>query len=614
MRMSSTNFFSRPRLKGTVKTLLTSALMIAAMPVVGQESTSGLFFDTIDVRVVNVEVVVTDKNGEPIRGLTAEDFTILENDEPVDITNFFAVEQSQVVGSEADDLGLDSSSNVVGPETRNLNLVMLVDNSHIDPRNRNQVFADLRRFIGQLNSEDRILIVTLGDTLRIETELTNDLDEITSVLDKLETEATPSLRTDITHRQILRSIQSTQVTSGGGGGFGASQFGPDQMADQIEGHLSQIRAFGEERAARSRATLRVMKSFTNSLAGMKGRKALMYISDGLSTRPVDGLLEAWQGRFADWLSRNGFQQLESRGVALGAQIGTLSKDIDAFGLFAAANKVAVYPISPGSRLVGSAASAESAGSFSASGAGGTSKLAQSLEQAALEESLLRMADQTGGMAFTRTANVEGLFERIRSDFSSFYSIGFQPKQSSGETSQIEIKARDKTWKLRYGTAAVDKDPLEQLKDRVLSSMTYGLGDNPLQVELAPMEQTVRDDGNVELSMMVKIPFQKVLLLPEDNIHAGRLTLFVIVRDETDKRTSPFQRVEIPLQIPNEQILQVMTQSAGYPLTLNTQPGPKRIAIGIRDRLAQVDATLFYDLDVGSSTSSGDGGSERAESP
>ena len=50
------------------------------------------FFETVDVNVVNVEVFVTDKKGNPIRGLTADDFEILEDRRPVKLTNFYAVE------------------------------------------------------------------------------------------------------------------------------------------------------------------------------------------------------------------------------------------------------------------------------------------------------------------------------------------------------------------------------------------------------------------------------------------------------------------------------------------------------------------------------------------
>lgn len=597
----------RPHFKWTrlylTPLLAAAGLLSSAVTAQEVQSDSRLFFDAVDVRVVNVEAVVTDENGDPVSGLTASDFTILEDGEPLEITNFFAVEGSEIVGSEDADLGLDAipEQAVGGPETRNLNLVMLVDSLHTDPRNRNQIFADLRDFLTRLEPEDRILIVNLGDELTIETSFTNDVDEILAVLSRLEGETGPSLRNDVAMRQILRGIQSTILPSAGGGGFASNQNDGPQATQSAENYLNQIRAFGESRAARSRAAIQVMQGFAGSLAGMPGRKALLYVSDGMSLRPVDGLLEAWQTKFSDWLFQNGGSQLVSRGIAISSDIGSLSRDLDELGRFAAANKIAIYPISPGSRTITSSVSAESAGTFNTGSSSGAST-ARTLEQSALEESLLRMADETGGVAFTRTANVEGLVQQIRRDFTSFYSLGFNPGSGDADPRDLEIQVSNPAWNVRYAKSAVDKDPLDQLKDRILSSLTYEVVDNPLEIELAPMEQIAGEDGNIQLSMMVKIPFQKILLLPEKDVHAGRLTLFVIVRDETNKGTSPFQQVEIPLQIANDQILQVMTQSAGYPLTINVEPGPKRIAIGVRDRLAQVDSTLFYDLEVGASAS------------
>ncbi|HEX8154352.1 MAG TPA: hypothetical protein VF698_14555, partial [Thermoanaerobaculia bacterium] len=48
--------------------------------------------EVIDVRVINVDVVVTDRKGNPITGLTKDDFEILENGVPKVITNFYEVE------------------------------------------------------------------------------------------------------------------------------------------------------------------------------------------------------------------------------------------------------------------------------------------------------------------------------------------------------------------------------------------------------------------------------------------------------------------------------------------------------------------------------------------
>ena len=44
--------------------------------------------ETIEVRITNLDVVVTDRSGNPITGLTKDDFEILEGGKPQTITNF----------------------------------------------------------------------------------------------------------------------------------------------------------------------------------------------------------------------------------------------------------------------------------------------------------------------------------------------------------------------------------------------------------------------------------------------------------------------------------------------------------------------------------------------
>ncbi|KXJ04476.1 hypothetical protein AC249_AIPGENE14807, partial [Exaiptasia diaphana] len=44
--------------------------------------------ESVDVYLVNVEVRVTTKDGEPLSGLTRADFTLKENGKKVDISNF----------------------------------------------------------------------------------------------------------------------------------------------------------------------------------------------------------------------------------------------------------------------------------------------------------------------------------------------------------------------------------------------------------------------------------------------------------------------------------------------------------------------------------------------
>src|SRR5688572_25929801 len=67
---------------------LLPGLALAQAPPENPEPT---FFESIDVNVVNVEVYVTDKQGRRVQGLTRDDFQVLEDGKPVEITNFYAV-------------------------------------------------------------------------------------------------------------------------------------------------------------------------------------------------------------------------------------------------------------------------------------------------------------------------------------------------------------------------------------------------------------------------------------------------------------------------------------------------------------------------------------------
>ncbi len=51
--------------------------------------------EKIDVSVVNVDVTITDRAGNPVRGLTRDDFEVFEDGKPQKITNFYSVENQR---------------------------------------------------------------------------------------------------------------------------------------------------------------------------------------------------------------------------------------------------------------------------------------------------------------------------------------------------------------------------------------------------------------------------------------------------------------------------------------------------------------------------------------
>ena len=82
-------------------TRVTSAVLIAALtagPLAAQQSSPQptaeipKLVENIDVHVIGVDVVVTDKKGNAVTGLTKDDFQIFENGQEKTISNFYEIE------------------------------------------------------------------------------------------------------------------------------------------------------------------------------------------------------------------------------------------------------------------------------------------------------------------------------------------------------------------------------------------------------------------------------------------------------------------------------------------------------------------------------------------
>ena len=82
---------------GTVALLVPLlGICLAAGPAAAQPT--DMFVDTVDVKVVEIDVVVTDRRGRPVGGLGREDFEVSVDGAPVEVANFY---EQKVFGSDA---------------------------------------------------------------------------------------------------------------------------------------------------------------------------------------------------------------------------------------------------------------------------------------------------------------------------------------------------------------------------------------------------------------------------------------------------------------------------------------------------------------------------------
>lgn len=583
-----------------------AALLLAVPPAAapaGAQDDLSLFLDTVDVHLVNVEVMVTGADGAPVTGLARDDFEVYEDGERVELTHFYAVEERRVVSDAgaAEPAGDEPApATAEPPVTRNLQLIVFVDELNVAAAGRNEAFEGLREALaGHLAPGDRVMLVVMDERVRVEEKFTADRAAIDAAIDRLARRAGRGTGFDVEYRQLLTRMQSTPLESPQSGGLDNPFFdGTELDAERFAG---EIRNLAERRYRRVQATAEALGAFAASLAGLPGRKAILYLSDGLPVRAAESLSEAWLGKFEQWAVQFNQTQVMRDVIALGSTEFDGTRHLEAMVAAAGANRVAFYPFSVGARHGMSPISAEYAGDGTLGGRGAISREVLTTESMTRETSLLRLAEGTGGVALTRSANAAELLGRMAEDFSTFYSLGYNPPHGGDrEYHRIEVRIRDARKRgltVRHLGGYREKDPLDRLQDLTLSALHYDVESNPLGVEVEPGTPEPAGGDRYRLRAMVKVPFDKILLLPEADAHTARLTLFVVVADE-DGGVSPFQRVELPIRVPNERILEAMAGAAAYPLELEMRGGRQRVALGVRDQLARIDATLHFEVEVG----------------
>lgn len=606
--------FPQEFLRGSLGPVLALALAVGSGPVLQAQGSGSanaevtdpteLFFESVDVHVANIEVMVTDGEGNPVTGLTRDDFTVFEDGQQVELTNFFAVENRLVAGSEAPgaiEAGLDevatSSLGMLQPETRNLFLVIYVDNLNLEPLTRNRAFSSLRAFLRErLSPDDRVMIVSFDGSLEVAQKFTSDTDLIEATLDRLETETGRGVGRLAGRNYLLRQIQLARLTArpqtdGDVAEFDAAQLIAIDLLFGIRNHIeSSYRAV--------MATLSALERFCGSLAGLPGRKAILHLSDGIEARTGEVLIQAWQNKFEFWANNAGARSLSSDLATL----QTLPRDtMPAFRRMvehASAQRVAFYPISNPRHQGAGQVTAEFGGPGSADGLGAYSPNIRALESFNLETTLLLLAEGTGGIAFTRSSNMADLLDRMVADFSTFYSLGYTPLQpGDGQFHRVEVKVRRPGLKARHVRGYREIESATHMEDLTLSALLYDFQDNPLGISVTAGQHNETVSGQFKIPLLIKIPFENLVLLPQQHAHAGRVMAYVVVQDDKGN-VSPFKHILLPIQVPNERYEGAQEDDVAYLMDLVMAKGKHRISVGVRDELAKIESTIFMELDVG----------------
>ncbi len=566
------------RCRGSSLSLLLLLVIGPASPGLAQETEEaaagdGTYVETVDVTVVNLDVYVTDKKGVPITGLTRDDFEIFENRRPVPISNFFAVENrrpveiaSQVMPAEpsAPDVPMGiQEERFALPDDQRLSLVIYVDNFNIRPFNRNRVFRRLRDFlVEKVSKHDQVMLVTYDRSLHMRHEFTSDPTLIASELFELEELAAFGVHWDSERRDILRDINDS---------------------DSIAAISWRVRQFSESGYNDLSFSIQAIKEIVTSVAGLPGRKAVIYISDGLQMLPGEDLYYALHRKFGDSSPLTEMRQFDA------------SRSFQELTALANSSGVTFYTIdAAGLRTMGGA-SVE----MNNAGEAGLASYVDSVYIQSLQSPLRMMAEDTGGRAIINTNDVGPGLEKVASDFATYYSLGYTPSHGgTGRYYKIEVKVKRKGLRVRHRNGYRDKPLLTRMSDTTRASLLYGYEHNPMGLVLRIGEPQAVEKDLFNVPVLVGIPLGKITLLPLEESQEGKVKLYFGALDDGGDM-SEISEVPLSIQIPNAELEEAMEGFYPYQTQLRMRSGPHRVTVGLWDVLGAEGSFASKSVRVGS---------------
>lgn len=584
-----------------------SSLWVADFPAVAVAQPDPAVRDEIEVNLVELDVVVLDRDGNPVAGLTPEDFEIRERGRVTPLDHFTAFEPPKT-GERVEPLAIPGDAADWKPQVARAvrHFVLFVDRTYLEPDDLRATVEDLRTFVrDELQPLDRVMLAATDGGVEILEGFTTDRELMDLRLRELEPRPRRSSLPN-EYRAILQEIEETLRTGGRGQSALARRTRPD-------GLLSRINAFSEETHGEVRAVVGRLYRLVDALAGVPTRKEVIYVGGRLPTRAGRSLFDAWKsafGRFSRWWEEDEAAQDDLTQGAAGldrdfvfdafperAAYLDLSSLFEELGTHAAAHRVTFHVLDASGLGHSAAEAVSSRGTHLTSRGSGGTWTADGGRRALSDPAVLeRLAEITGGRARVRSDDFAESLRGIRHDFDTHYVLGFRSSSDAGtEPQRVEVRltAQRKGFEVRHRHAFRSVSGDQRAAERVLSDLLLPPADGddppPFPLEVVARDGEPADGGGRRTRVTVRVPLAELALVPERTFHVGQLSVFFAWGDLRGD-LQPVRKSVVPVRIANEELLTSLGRQVEYELELPLPEGVRKLAVGVRDDFAPALST------------------------
>ena len=523
--------------------------------------------ETIEVRVANIDVVVTDRAGNPVTGLTKSDFELFENGKPQTITNFYEVRGTAELAVSGTGASASAPVATAPDDIRARRFVLCIDNYSLQPNQRNAVIVAVRKFINTtLQPGDEASLIVWARKIDIVTPLTTDKAELNRGLDSIAARSRAAMslaQEDEQTRQRCRDFMSTVPPSTW-----------DDAWVQCQG---TVNAFAESVWGNGKALLADLKAMVSNLAGIDGRKVFILAGASLPQHPGRETIMWAVDQFREHLPRLNPSRAFSEGASRSQTFSIASA-----AQFANANDVTFYAID-------AADARDRAAAINATIPDYTEEFLSFADSAMAYKTL---AEITGGTALTSTQNFDLAFQTLTRDLNSFYSLGYHPSEGDAMR-KLVVKAKKEGLNVRARQTFTPKSSEQEMHDRIVANLFHrgAAGEWPVVITAQPPE---KNGEMFKIPLTIEMDSKSVTLLPQEGKLLGGFVLYLIVGTK-EGAMSKVSRTPRKIEIPTDAESELRGKPITLKLALNVKPGDNIVSIGIVDQVSA--ASGFARVDV-----------------
>ena len=513
-----------------------AAMVLFGSPAVAQDKLPGVFGEVIDVRVINLEVVVTDRDGVRVPGLAAEDFVLKVDGREVTIDYFTEVLGGQAVSRPAAEgtagEALASVPQLAPGEPVGTSYLLFIDDFFSIARDRDAVLQGLMEDLPVLGPQDRMAVVAFdGRRLTMLSTWSQSEKALTDALQDAERRPAYGLQRIAERRAALGDREARDFV----GRRAVDRFDntgrldideeayTDQLAEQVERMLS--------------AAIATVRSFANP----QGRKVMLLLSGGWPFAPASYTVADTQRLIYDQDLMGGANLFRSLADTAN-RLGYTLYPVDVPGLVSQSLDDVADP-------------------------GPVAGLRRDfVREQELHASLNYLAGETGGQSMLDSLRLD-ILPRVYADTRSYYWLGFTPDwEGDDEVHDIKVEVKGEKLKVRTREGFQDLSRSSEVTMMVESALLFGNSPSalPLGLDFGKPRKAGRGKSKVELT--VYVPTDHVTILPDQSRggveYVARLELRIAAIDADGRRS---EIPVIPLEVSGSQAPQ-----AGHFLRYSTE--------------------------------------------